>query len=267
MRGTPSRKTTSASFPIARRICRQANAEPIASPSGLACEVSTNRLRCSMCLRTSFNIETVVGRQSSVVSLIEFNDDQRPTTDSLLLPLFRPAQQFVNPGAVFIRAIEVKVQFRRTAKVQVFRHLATDESDRLGQALQRTVGLGVIAIKGDENLRRARILRQYHAGDADQPDARAAQFALHDGFDFLPQGLTQALSMVFRAALLHSHLLSKTNENIRKSAVSGTAGLSRCGSSPGERSLPFMEPGACGRPAGQPDWTQGITRTKMLGVQ
>jgi hypothetical protein len=46
--------------------------------------------------------------------------------------------------------------------------------------------------------------------------------------------------------------LSKTNENIRKSAVSGTARLSRCVSNPGERSLPFMEPGACGRPRQAP---------------
>jgi len=38
----------------------------------------------------------------------------------------------------------MKIQFRRAAKVQVFRHLAPDESDRRGQAFQRAVGLGVI---------------------------------------------------------------------------------------------------------------------------
>src|SRR5579863_4129469 len=38
---------------IARRIWQQASAEPIASPSGRACEVSTNRSRRSNCRRTS----------------------------------------------------------------------------------------------------------------------------------------------------------------------------------------------------------------------
>ncbi len=49
----------SASFPSARRICPQASAEPMASPSGRACEVSTNRWRCSICSRTARTIVSV----------------------------------------------------------------------------------------------------------------------------------------------------------------------------------------------------------------
>src|ERR1700733_12656790 len=56
MRGTPSCSTTSACFPIARRTWQQASAEPTASPSGRACEVSTKRFPCSIFRRTSCNI-------------------------------------------------------------------------------------------------------------------------------------------------------------------------------------------------------------------
>ena len=57
----------------ARRIWQQASAEPIASPSGRACEVSTNRLRCSMCLRTSFNMHAERQLQSVLQSSV-FDD-------------------------------------------------------------------------------------------------------------------------------------------------------------------------------------------------
>src|SRR5579862_556367 len=224
MRGTPSRRTTSASLPIARRIWRQARAEPIASPSGRACEVSTKRLRCSMCLRTSFNIKN--RRRPSVFSPQPLHALCRRllgrlTTEDLLFSLLCAAQQFINSCAVLVRAVEMKIQLRRAAKMQIFRDFAPDESNCRGQAFKRTVGLGVISIERDVNLCRARIFCQHNAGDADQSNTRIAQFALHDGFDLFPQGLPQALPMVFRAALLHTHLLSKTNENIRKLLIAG----------------------------------------------
>src|SRR5207249_2972633 len=43
-------------LPICRKISPHASVEPTASPSARACEVSTNRLRSSISLRTSFNI-------------------------------------------------------------------------------------------------------------------------------------------------------------------------------------------------------------------
>src|SRR5580693_236374 len=41
---------------MARTTWQHASADPMASPSGRACDVSTNRSRCSICWRTSFNI-------------------------------------------------------------------------------------------------------------------------------------------------------------------------------------------------------------------
>src|ERR1700730_12947873 len=112
MRGTPSRRTTSASFPIERRIWQQPKAEPMASPSGRACEVNKNRRRCSICLRTSFNILPTQPLGSKHIRL------------SFLLP--RPTQQFNYSRAVLVGAVQVKIQFGGTTKAEVLRHLATD---------------------------------------------------------------------------------------------------------------------------------------------
>ena len=49
----------------------------------------------------------------------------------------------------------MKIQFWGTAKVQIFCYFTPDESDRRGQALQRTVSFCVIALEGDVHLRRA----------------------------------------------------------------------------------------------------------------
>ena len=58
--------------------------------------------------------------------------------------------------------------------MQVFRYLATDKSNRRSKALQRAFGLLIVFIQRNEHLRRARILRQHHLGDADQADAGIA---------------------------------------------------------------------------------------------
>src|SRR5580704_13879560 len=121
MRGTPACRTTSACLPIRRRIWAQARAEPTASPSGRACDVSRKRLRCSICLRTSSNIFGLA-----------------------FLSLLGAVQKLINSDGELVRAVQLKMKFRRTTKVQVLRHLATDESDGRGQSLQRTFGFFVV---------------------------------------------------------------------------------------------------------------------------
>ncbi|HEX3587679.1 MAG TPA: hypothetical protein VH024_16890, partial [Candidatus Angelobacter sp.] len=45
--------------------------------------------------------------------------------------------------------------------------------------------------------------------------ARISELALDQSFNFFPQGLAQALTMIFSAALLHTPPLNKTDEDIR----------------------------------------------------
>ncbi|SPE45320.1 hypothetical protein SBA7_780001 [Candidatus Sulfotelmatobacter sp. SbA7] len=120
------------------------------------------------------------------------------------LSLFGAIQKLVNSGAELVRAVELKMKLGRTAEVQILRHLAAYKPDGRGQPLQRAFGFFVVSIERDEDMRRARVLGQDHAGDADQPDSWVAEFALDDGFDFLAQGFPEPFTMVFTPALLHA---------------------------------------------------------------
>src|SRR5215831_3629684 len=103
MRGTPSCSTTSACLPISRRTWQQASAEPTASPSGRACEVSTNRSRCPICRNTS-----------SSISL------------GLLASLFRPLQQFLHASLRLFGSIQPEIQLGRTPDAQALHQFVTD---------------------------------------------------------------------------------------------------------------------------------------------
>src|SRR5579863_215502 len=181
MRGTPSRRTTSACLPIRRRIWAQARAEPTASPSGRACDVSRKRLRCSMCLITS----------SSIFVLTFF-------------PLLGTVQKLVDSGAELVGAIELKMKLRRPAQMQILRYFPANESNRRGQSLQRAYGFCLVSLQRDKNSRRAGVLGKNHTGNADQADAGVAEFAFNDGLDLLAQGFSEPFTMVLAGALLHS---------------------------------------------------------------
>jgi hypothetical protein len=122
---------------------------------------------------------------------------------TLLLPSIGTVQKLVNSGAELVRPIQLKMKLGGTAKVQVLCHFATNESDGRGQSLQRPFRFFVISIERYEDSRRARILGEHHAGDADQPNARVAKLAFDDGFDFLSQGFSEPFPMIFACALLH----------------------------------------------------------------
>src|SRR5215469_14853590 len=103
MRGTPSCSTTSACFPISRRTWQQARADPTASPSGRACEVSTNRSCCPICRNTS----------SSILLC-------------LLASLSCPPQQLFHTSLRLFGAVQPEKQFRGTSDAQALYQFVTD---------------------------------------------------------------------------------------------------------------------------------------------
>src|SRR6516165_1339719 len=103
MRGTPSCSTTSACLPISRRTWQQASADPTASPSGRACDVSTNRSRCPICRNTS-----------SSISLC------------LLASFFCPLQQLFHASLRLFGSIQPEIQFRCTPNAQPLHQFVTD---------------------------------------------------------------------------------------------------------------------------------------------
>src|SRR5579872_1219224 len=126
MRGTPSRRTTSASLPRASKTWQQASAEPTASPSGRACDVSRNLCRCSIFLRTSRNIP-------------------------LLASFLSPIQQLGDSRFMLLRTVQLKEQLRRSPQMQTLGNLVTDESDRCREAFECPVRLGIVAPHRDED--------------------------------------------------------------------------------------------------------------------
>src|SRR5438270_1916245 len=178
MRGTPSLRTTWACLPMARRICEQASTEPMASPSGRACEVSTKRSRCSMCFSTS-------------VSTLGF----------LPFSLLRPIQQFRNASLILLRAIHLKKQFWRTPQAEVVGQFVPDKASGGSQTLQRAVGFGIVALDNDKDTSRTGIGSELHLAHIDQSDAGISQFALENGLNLLAKSFAQTFAMVLLAAL------------------------------------------------------------------
>src|SRR3984957_11082287 len=88
------------------------------------------------------------------------------------------------------------------------------------QAFETSFRFLIVAIHVDQNLRGAVIVGYMHRSHSNQSDTRVGEFAFHQRFDFFAQRLAQPATMILDRALLHDSPLSKTHENIRKTAAS-----------------------------------------------
>src|SRR5579864_5420783 len=168
MRGTLSWRTTSACFPRARNTWQQASAEPIASPSGRACEVSTKRSCCPICRSTS-----------SSMSLCRLSTGLL----SRLASLFGPGQQLFNARFILLGAVEAEKQLGRATEVQALDQFMANIFASSFQAFEALVGVGVVAFHVDPYFGRAAIVGDVDGGHADQADSRVGQLALDQGFN------------------------------------------------------------------------------------
>src|ERR1700756_417585 len=157
MRGTPSWSTTSACFPISRKTWQQARADPTASPSGRACDVSTNRSCCPICRSTS---------SSMLLGLI--------STGFLagFASSFFPLQQFLDPGFRLFGAIQAKIELGGSPDPQPLYQLVTDIFASRFQPFYTPIGFRVIALHIDPNLGGSSIVCDVDRGHAHQADAR-----------------------------------------------------------------------------------------------
>src|SRR5947209_2012149 len=191
MCGTPSFSTTSVSLPIARRICEQASTEPTASPSGRACDVSTN------CWRRSISCSTCASVCISTAFLATL----------FFASSLYPTQQLIDPCALLVAAIDLKVKLRRLAQVQAEGKLAPNKQLRRLKTLERLLGLVVFAIKMHKHPRGSAIRRHQDVGHAGQSDPWIDEFAFYDRRDLVAQGIAQAFLVMFCSAAFHSHLI------------------------------------------------------------
>src|SRR5215475_6976307 len=105
MTGTLSRSTTSEFLPILRRTWASASVDPMASPSGRACEVTRKRRRWLISCKTCSSW--------SIVPLFA-------------LSFLDSAQNLIDPGAVLLRAVEQKTQLGHVAYTQTNQQFAPD---------------------------------------------------------------------------------------------------------------------------------------------
>src|ERR1051326_1422925 len=188
MRGTLSWRTTSACFPRARSTWQQARAEPIASPSGRAWEVSTKRSCCPICRSTS-----------SSMSLCRLSTGIL----SRLAALFRAGQQLFNARLILLGAVEAEKQLGCPTKVQALDQFVTNIFASSFQAFDALVGVRVVTFYVDPDFSRASIVGDMHGGHTDQADSRVSQLALDQGFNLFAQSFTHPPAMVLQPALLH----------------------------------------------------------------
>src|SRR5260370_12145100 len=129
MRGTPSCSTTSACLPMARSTWQQASAEPTASPSGRACDVSTNLSCCPICRRTSSTPLCFF----STISL------------ACLVSLLRSRQQLFHSRLFLLRTIQTEIQLGSSSQMQPLHQFVTAVLFRGFQALQALVRVLIAA--------------------------------------------------------------------------------------------------------------------------
>src|SRR5271165_4524249 len=126
MRGTPSCMTTSESLPITRRIWPQARAEPMPSPSGRACEVTTKRRRARISCRTRSSMSFALSSsyQDIALAMPQCGEIGAPSGAGLaVLPatFLGAAQKLVDPALQLIGAVDLKIKLGRPPEVQPFR--------------------------------------------------------------------------------------------------------------------------------------------------
>src|SRR5437899_12107357 len=104
MGGTRSLSTTCALLPSASTTKAQPSAEPMASPSGRACELSTKVPRSSIALST-FSTMRVARTPSSAIG-------------KKLSSLLDPLQQLFHPSCVLLPIVEETEKFGHTPQSQ-----------------------------------------------------------------------------------------------------------------------------------------------------
>ena len=80
-----------------------------------------------------------------------------------------------------------------------------DEAKRSRQPLHRASRFILIPVYSDENPRGSRVFCERNLANAHQPDAWIAKFTLNNRFNFLAQGFSETLAMIFLPAPLHDH--------------------------------------------------------------
>src|SRR6266516_692897 len=156
--GAASALTTTACFPSSRSAKAIASWDPMESPSGRACDESTNRSReriaWTMCWRSGLVV--VIGGRRRGVELVDQLFDAVLTGD---------------------RFIVNELQFRHAFQSQAGADLTSQKRQR---TMQRAIGLAPPLFVAEDGVEHARLLKvagQLDPGNGDEPQAGIVHFA------------------------------------------------------------------------------------------
>src|SRR5687767_4676824 len=131
----------------------------MASPSGLACDVTTKRCRCRMA--------STMSRKSVGVEI----------TVPLLVLVVQLAQDLLDTILVHHRFVELEMELRHPAQLQALADALAEEAGGALQRLRRLAAGGLVSQCRVVDARDLEIGRDLHAGQGDEADARVVHLA------------------------------------------------------------------------------------------
>lgn len=111
--------------------------------------------------------------------------------------------------------------------MQAVSHFVPDERRRGNQTLHAALALFVVPDDRNQHTRGPPVARKFYRCYSRQPNSWIGQLTFDDSVNLFPQGLAQALTMVFGATLLQTAPRNKTNENIRNYCQGNVKGVMR----------------------------------------
>src|SRR5579875_3727554 len=175
------------------------SAEPMASPSGRACEVTRKCSRARSSASNSSGFEVVVAwvtMPGSVEAKQWFSGARLLPRNGIaarsggaageLLPvLFHAAQQLVHPGADLLGTVDGEGEFRDVPHTHAIADFSTDVATGRHQAGQGVLFFFFAAMHGDENAAGFSARGKHHLRHITGCDPRIGEFTFEHGGDLL----------------------------------------------------------------------------------
>src|SRR5688572_9690116 len=227
--GAGSRLTTRTSLPRWRRAYAMAIDEPIASPSGRACDVTTKRCRrriaSTMC-RRSVGVEITVytpqrlarRRVGFRVRILGRVGDGRRL--ALLVFVVQLAQDLLDAILMGHRFIELELQLRHAAQLQAVADMAAEEAGGALQRLRRLAAGRFVTQGRVVDARLLQVRRDLHAGQGDEADSRVVHFTPAQQF---AQHLSDLVADAIGA--MRSHALHRYGDSLHREHFDDVANL------------------------------------------
>src|SRR5665213_3502116 len=213
MTGMGSENATTTSLPRPSSRCIIPSEEPIASPSGRACDETRNRWRSPIsCSKAEIFSEwlmfTYVGSSIWIEICCWWPEriwkppfPSRKPFFQLVLALLDAAEKLVHAHAHFFGAVDGEGQLGHMADTHAIANLGADEGARRHQTFEGGLLVLFVAVNGDEDATGFPAGREYRLRDIARRNPRVGEFAFEHGCDLLRKGADDAIAVMVSCSL------------------------------------------------------------------